>query len=172
MAMTMKLWWDSYKNHILHCSIYLVTLNYAFDSASFWNDEDESFSIKGAACILVSALLVFLLYGEINYVIKRRHLPPGDSGYPIIGHLLEQFADPETFLSNHELKYGSMNTFNLMMIPNVIMSEDEDANWVLTQERKGNSKAFILEYLQKLLGTESIMLKSGTMNTIVKSSLV
>ena len=54
------------------------------------------------------------------------------------------------------------------MIPTVFLTESEDVKWLSAQERKGHVGAFLLESAQRLVGKESILLKSGQEHRVLR----
>lgn len=108
-----------------------------------------------------AGLAALCLKSEIAYMIQRRRLPPGDSGPPIVGHLLHLITNGEAFYIKLIRKYGTLCTHNALMHPVVIVTTGEDVRWAMMQERKGKTKALVLSHFRDLLGKESIMMKSG-----------
>ena len=81
----------------------------------------------------------FGLYMEIDYIFKRIGLPPGDSGYPGLGHLFEWFSNPKEFLTKKVKQYGHPFMANFLATPSIVLGicSDEDVRWINTQEREG-----------------------------------
>jgi len=72
-----------------------------------------------------------------------------------------EVPDPLAFFKALVKRYGDPCTFNICMHPCVFLVKDEDVAWALKQERKGNAGAFVLEYLQRVVGKEAIMFQAG-----------
>lgn len=156
--MSTSLWIASYQNHVLYASVYVAICSYCWNidgaaSGSFWK----------IVSYLGTASSILALLGELKYAIKRRNLPPGDSGLPIVGHFITLVTQGgERLALDHLSKYGSMCTFNLLGTPGVILTSDEDVHWMLTQERKGKTqKKTVTKHMTQLIGPESIFMKSG-----------
>lgn len=111
-------------------------------------------------CIL-AGIAAYCLKSELEYMRKRRRLPPGDSGLFIVGHLPAIMHDAESFYISSFRKYGPIFTHNLLMNPTVVVTEEEDVRWAMMQERRGKVKALILPHFQSLVGEESIFVKAG-----------
>jgi len=135
---------------MIHGSVYLAVF-----AAILWRSSITVYSVLGGS------ILVLVLKAEVAYMLQRAKLPPGDSGLPVFGHLPELMRNPPRFLQRRTQNFGSPNTVNLLMFPCVIVSQDDDVSWMLSNERKGNLASFVLPFAQKLLGTNSIMLQAG-----------
>lgn len=137
-----------------------------------WTSTDEaeplSFSFLLETCLAL--LSIVCLYYEIRFMIRRRQLPPGDSGWPILGHFVSQMGDPPTFYKAKGLEMSRssmannnsmMYTVNCLMEPVVMFVQDDDVAWALKQERQGNMGAYVFEFFQRVVGEHSIMFQSG-----------
>ena len=150
---------SSYRSHVLHCSIYIALSGYAFQSAL----SAQSQSLWGfvVLCSLPACLCLWALQHEVSYMIKRSRLPPGDSGYPIVGDFPNFAKNSTKFLTAGRKQYGPMWTFNNLMIPCVVLTDPEDVKWLSTKERQGTVGAFNLEVFQRLVGKDAIMFQVG-----------
>jgi cytochrome P450 len=161
-------WFPTWRNHLFHSSVYAVVIAMCWRSSEVGKGSSSSSSNNNHATILhtaanciIAGIAGYCLKSELSYMIQRRNLPPGDSGLPIVGHLPGLMDNAEAMTVKRIKKYGSICTFNIMMTPVVCVTDEEDVRWALMQERKGRSKALILPHFRKLLGEESIMVKSG-----------
>ena len=161
-------WFDTWRNHVLHSSVYVGVITVCLRCSSrYWSKDvnDGNNNQSGfpwlVANWLIGSLAAYGLKGELTYMWKRRRLPPGDSGLPIVGHLLAVMDDGERLCTKSIQKYGSFTTYNLLMNPVVLLLDEDSVRWAMTQERKGKTKALILPHLLSLLGEDSIMVKSG-----------
>lgn len=174
-------WWfiPTWRNHILYSSAYTGVIAMCWRSSSTLllmdgssrgdsgnnNDDNQNSSttsiLRNAVNCLLAGIAAYCLKNEVSYMIQRRNLPPGDSGLPIVGHLPPLMQNPEALYIKTIQTYGSMCTLNVMMTPVVVVTDEEDVRWALTQERKGTTKALILSQFRKLVGEESIMVKAG-----------
>lgn len=168
-SMSLILLVASYQYHILYASIYTAIIYISWSSATpllkdtASNELGVSYIVyfQAALYYLCTGLAVLALKSEVTYMIKRKGLPPGDAGWPIMGHMPYVIKNAGKFRIERFQKYGPIVTVNVMMIPGVVFTQDEDIHWVMTQERKGNIIAFMLPHLKRLLGEEAIMVKSG-----------
>eukprot|EP00977_Amphora_coffeiformis_P024704 scaffold16706_cov153-Amphora_coffeaeformis.AAC.2 len=161
---SMILWFDSWRNHVLHSSIYVGVITVCLRSSSKGNKNSGRTNATVPSMIanwLVAGFAAYCLKGELVFMWKRRRLPPGDSGLPIVGHLPTIMNEGESAAVNAIRKYGPLSTHNLLMNPVVLMTDEEDVRWAMTQERKGKLKALMLPHFLKLVGEDSIMVKSG-----------
>jgi cytochrome P450 len=148
---------ESYQNHILHCSVYMAVAAYAFQLLSV-----PFTSAWQILPLLLGGFAALNLYYEIAYMIWRIDLPPGDSGGPLFGNMLQVVGrGPRAMKLDLFRKYQSpLVTINLLMIPAVLVKDDEDVRWWLIQERKGGSVIpQLMPHLMKLLGPEAIMMQ-------------
>ena len=179
-------WFETYRQHIIHLSVCIAILSYSmpqallllskFDDSMIKNEtknttteETAQKSVTAASLPMIAVVLqtlcclvcVLIIIDEVIYMTKRRTLPPGDSGYPILGHMPQVVSDPYLFFLHRKAKFGFPSTYKLFGTPCVKFYTDDDVNWLVAQERKGNVKAYVLEFLQDAIGKESIMFQSG-----------
>ena len=176
-SLSVAMLFASYRNHILYASLYTVIIYISWNSATILlhpkeqpatstnDDDDDDLSWLTYFWITVqylcAGLAALALKCEVAYMIQRSRLPPGDAGFPILGHLPHVLNNSESFFREHLEKYGPMCTVNFLMTPGVVVTQDDDVQWAMTQERKGKTRAFMLPHFVSLLGEESIMVKSG-----------
>lgn len=153
----------SWRNHIIHTSVYAALIAYCWRLLErlFNSSDSKVASVWIVLYGIVSVLSLLCLQGEIGYMIRRRKMPPGDSGLPLVGHFLDILRDKEDFYIRRIRKYGPINTYNVLMTPVLLLTDEEDVRWAMTQERKGKTTASTLPHMKQLLGEESIMVKSG-----------
>jgi len=106
-------------------------------------------------------LLFCFLYFEIRFVIRRRKLPPGDSGWPFFGHFIAFCTDAGAIQVARIKKFGSICSYNFFWLHGIIISDDEDIQWAMAQERKGTTKGEVLPHFIELIGSESIFFATG-----------
>ena len=175
---SMKLWIDSYRNHVLYCSLYIaiVVMSVELVMSKFAAPFALGASSKPAAenwnDWIVKVFLVFIiwlalwnLYAEICFIYKRRGLPAGDSGLPVFGQIIEALSTgPRQFKTRLFEKYGSRVTTNILMRPGIVVVDEQDVQWFLVQERKGNLVPTQLQHVMSVLGEESIVFQSTSTN--------
>jgi cytochrome P450 len=149
-------WIESYENHILHCSLYIAVAACAFQWSSI-----PFTSFLDVFPPLVGGFSVLNLCVEINYIIKRIGLPPGNSGFPIFGNVVQVIRrGPRALKVDFFRKYQSpLVTMNIFMRPLVVVKDEEDVRWWLIQERKGNVVPHQLPHVLKLIGHEAIFVQ-------------
>jgi cytochrome P450 len=102
-----------------------------------------------------------LLLGEFNFIKNRATLPPGDSGFPLLGHLPHVIKQgPRDLYLERTKKYGSPSIHIMMSNITILVTSEEDVNRWLTQERKGNASSSVMPHVKKLIGEGAIMLES------------
>ncbi|KAJ7944834.1 Cytochrome P450 [Quillaja saponaria] len=90
--------------------------------------------------LLVSSLFIFLLCNHIiNLVTKKRKLPPGPTGFPIIGNLLALGDRPHESLTNLAKTHGPLMTVYLGFNTTIVASSAEIAREIL----QTNDQAFL-----------------------------
>jgi (+)-abscisic acid 8'-hydroxylase len=145
-------WLDSYANHILYCSVYTGVGAYAVKSS-----RTSSSSSWNVLALMVGGVAALNLYAELSYAFKRIGLPPGNSGYPVMGHMIEWIGNPRAFVTKKMRKHGFPFTVNFFMKPNFVLSSDEDVRWANVQERKGTLVPAMPDHMRDLMGRESII---------------
>ena len=148
---------DTYRNHILNISLYAAiatpTLQSSLPANSIWD---------GLKVAMFGFVPLVCMFYEFKYMYMRRNMPPGDSGMPFFGHLVTFLKQgPQEFKVQRFRKYGTIFTHNLLMSPKVVVYTEEDARYLLTEERKGNLTPRILPHIKALLGDEAIMFQEA-----------
>mmetsp|Transcript_45331 Transcript_45331/g.109775 ORF Transcript_45331/g.109775 Transcript_45331/m.109775 type:complete len:544 (-) Transcript_45331:77-1708(-) len=163
-------WYPTWRNHILHSSFYAGIIAVCWRSSETLskrsNNKNSSSNtivttVLQSVNLLVGAIAAYCLKDELAYMRKRRLLPPGDSGIPIVGHLPLVIKDSEARSINAIRKYGPMYTYNLLMNPFVVCTKEADVRWATSQERRGKIKGLMLPHFMELVGEEAILFKSG-----------
>ncbi len=95
--------------------------------------------------------------------------PPGSFGLPFIGETLSFFNDRD-FLDKRLKKYGSVFKTNLFGNPTVFMTGADANVFILTNENKYFSVTWP-ESTKILLGSDSLVLKTGSLHTSRRKTL-
>ena len=164
----------TYKYHVIYSSLYVLMAVWSWQAATKLLQNNAAPTTTTYVCVaiyyLITGLAALALKSELSYVMARRGLPPGDSGpLPLVGCFFQLLSDPQAFFVARKMMYcqnplsssSTMSTVNIFQYPTVIVSSDEDVQWVSTLERKGIVSAHALPHLKRMLGEESIMVKSG-----------
>lgn len=154
-------WFDTYKNHFLYCSIYVAVIATCYQNVSVARFTLSVTTLSDIAWSMLGFIIVCCLYYELVYIWMRRNLPPGDSGLPVFGHLYHLINSPYNWGDSYMAKYGHMCTFNLMMVPTVLIVDEDDVTWALKEERKGHLVPDLVPFVMDLVGRETVMLESG-----------
>lgn len=160
---------SSYANHIVYGSLYSglaawCTKIIVISQRSRKTTHGGSLFTEIAG-IIGGTVSVCCLYYELLFAWRRRNLPFGDSGLPLIGHVLQLFVDPMDVLMLPRMKkYGSMFTMNFFMTPTVVAGDEESASWLVSLERKGLSVPPPTPILVKVLGESNVLLQSGAVH--------
>ncbi|XP_031109737.1 cytochrome P450 90A1-like isoform X1 [Ipomoea triloba] len=115
-------------------------------------------------------LLTFLLLLRSAAVFSRRkrHLPPGNLGLPLIGETLQlisayKTANPEPFIDDRVSKYGTVFTTHIFGEPTVFSADPETNRFILQNE----GRLFESSYpgsISNLLGRYSLLLMRGSLH--------
>jgi cytochrome P450 len=89
---------------------------------------------------IVGVFMAICFFQEITLLIRRRHLPPGRYGLPLIREVLWFVIGNKmnfvSFIAERKKKWGSI--FNVSIpFTATIVSEQEDLQWLFQMERKG-----------------------------------
>ena len=153
----------SYRNHVLYLSVYAAVLYRWIPVLLFETTDILHYAVRGTGCL-------FFLWAskyELTYMWLRRGLPPGDSGYPLLGHTLSWLQNAQSLFAYYFNLYnndGLDNPFftsNFLFQPAVFFVGDSDMAWYLTQERKGNLVPWMPPHVRTLMGPNSIITSHG-----------
>ena len=169
-----SVFYDTWRNHFLNSGLYASVMAYgwhratgiavvAFSGGKNHGNSSTSVGTWSSMVLhcLVGGIAALSLKAELSFMWQRRRLPPGDSGYPVFGHLPRMMKDMEAFLTSRLRRYGSISTYNLLMHPVFLVSDEQDVRWAMTLERKGQVVGLVLPHFANLLGNDAIMVQSG-----------
>lgn len=111
---------------------------------------------RGFGCIIFS----WLLYQDLLYLWNSKRMPNGTSGgVPVVGDLLTAIPKPKEYFER--MKKFTLFTGNCLYTPIMYCSTDEDVQWVMSQERKGNVVPLDIPHIRLLLGNSSMIFAHG-----------
>ncbi|XVF59460.1 hypothetical protein PTKIN_Ptkin07bG0278000 [Pterospermum kingtungense] len=132
----------------------------------------------GAVLFLVALLIVGISHRWYTWANPKTKshwkLPPGSSGWPIIGETLEFFSshylhyDIPPFFSKRMQRYGPVFRTNIVG-KNLIVSTDPEINYHIFQQE---NKSFIILYTEsfmKIFGKESLLAHHGNVHKYLKN---
>lgn len=104
--------------------------------------------------VVVVVSIVYVLYELLN-IHKRKKLPPGPRGLPIVGHLHLLGKNPHHDFQNLAKKYGPIMYMRLGLVPTIVVSSSDVAEKFLKTydhifaNKPHNEAAHYLAYGQK-----------------------
>jgi hypothetical protein len=131
----------------------------------------SSMSSPTTVCTIFIALaLMNWLYTDLAAAVRRKDLPPGELGPPLLGQLWWFIAAPRDFALTQLEKFGPTFTANILEL--TVQTGDPDTiAWLWNAERKGQAKGFWPPTFQVLLGPSSLALQSGNFPKKLRSIL-
>jgi len=117
--------------------------------------------MSSTGAIFFATVSLWLSKREIEFIIVRRSLPPGDLGLPLLGHFIAFLTNPGNH-SNYCLQnYGPVYSEKMLSSIGVIFTKEEDIRWVWNSERKGKTVGCWMPAVITLLGERSCVNVSG-----------
>jgi hypothetical protein len=102
--------------------------------------------------ILSSLLCLNWLKDEVSLILRRRHLPPGELGLPIVGETFRLFGDPTVYALEKRQKYGDMFTEKTILSNmSVVVGNEPGIAWLWNAERKGQAQGSWPPVIQQLV---------------------
>ena len=124
-------------------------------------------SMKNASLFIVVFLLALLLRREAKTVLQRKHLPAGNYGFPVIGHLVEAIMTPVQHVMKNKKLFGNTffeNTFS----HSIVFGDHRDIAWLWDLERRGHAVTAWPAPIRRLVGSDSILIVSGERHRVLR----
>ncbi|XP_057488844.1 3beta,22alpha-dihydroxysteroid 3-dehydrogenase-like isoform X2 [Actinidia eriantha] len=117
---------------------------------------------------LSSLSFIFLILLRHRHCHRRRHLPPGTLGLPLVGETLQLISaykteNPEPFIDDRVARFGSIFTTHIFGEPTVFSADPEANRFVIQNE----GRLFESSYpgsISNLLGRHSLLLMKGSLH--------
>ncbi|KAL7610135.1 hypothetical protein Lser_V15G13714 [Lactuca serriola] len=107
---------------------------------------------------LVISFIIFLFFLHGLDLYRRRRLPPGPLGLPIMGNLLDIGSKPHVSLSKLSMKYGPLMTIRLGSITCVVASTPDAAREILQHNDEACSGRVVSDAVTGMKNHESAVL--------------
>lgn len=107
--------------------------------------------------------LAYFALIESRWVLRRRHLPDGDLGVPILGAMVAVITNPIAFLKPWQTKQDLM-LLHFLFKSQIMALTDKEHQWIWTQERKGNMKGFWPDHWTELMGANVVSTSHGKLH--------
>ncbi|KAE8673251.1 Cytochrome P450 85A1 [Hibiscus syriacus] len=125
------------------------------------------------ACLLALGLCIgfaMLKWNEIRYS-RRKGLPPGSMGCPVLGQTTEFLKYGPSFMKKQRAKYGSVFKTHILGCPTVISMDPELNKYILMNEGKGLVPGYPQSMLD-ILGKCNIAAVHGAAHKRIRGSLL
>ncbi|KAK8508045.1 hypothetical protein V6N12_025153 [Hibiscus sabdariffa] len=125
------------------------------------------------ACLLAFWLCIcfaMLKWNEIRYS-RRKGLPPGTMGWPVLGQTTEFLKHGPSFMKKQRAKYGSVFKTHILGCPTVISMDPELNRYILMNEGKGLVPGYPQSMLD-ILGKCNIAAVHGAAHKRIRGSLL
>ncbi|KAA3488026.1 cytochrome P450 85A-like [Gossypium australe] len=122
------------------------------------------------ACLGVSICLALLKWNEIKYS-RRKGLPPGTMGWPVLGETTEFLKHGPNFMKKQRAKYGSLFKTHILGCPTVVSMDPELNRYILMNEGKGLVPGYPQSMLD-ILGKRNIAAVHGAAHKRIRGSLL
>ncbi|XP_074588962.1 cytochrome P450 85A1-like [Curcuma longa] len=122
---------------------------------------------------IVLCLLVIcgglLRWNEVRH--RKKGLPPGTMGWPLIGENSEFLKQGPSFLKNQRTRYGNLFTTHILGSPTVVCTEPEVNRHVLMNENKGLVPGYPKSMLD-IMGKWNIAAVHGPQHKAMRSAML
>ncbi|KHG06695.1 Cytochrome P450 [Gossypium arboreum] len=122
------------------------------------------------ACLGFCICLALLKWNEIRYS-RRKGLPPGTMGWPVLGETTEFLKHGPCFMKKQRAKYGSLFKTHILGCPTVVSMDPELNRYILMNEGKGLVPGYPQSMLD-ILGKRNIAAVHGAAHKRIRGSLL
>ncbi|KAB1994349.1 hypothetical protein ES319_D13G093400v1 [Gossypium barbadense] len=122
------------------------------------------------ACLGFCICLALLKWNEIRYN-RRKGLPPGTMGWPVLGETTEFLKHGPSFMKKQRAKYGSLFKTHFLGCPTVVSMDPELNRYILMNEGKGLVPGYPQSMLD-ILGKRNIAAVHGAAHKRIRGSLL
>ncbi|XP_074298513.1 cytochrome P450 85A-like [Silene latifolia] len=118
---------------------------------------------------LICCSSVLLRWNELKY--RKKGLPRGTLGWPIIGETTEFLKQGPDFMKNQTARYGSFFKSHLLGCPTIVSTDLERNRYILVNEGKGLVPGYPESFLD-ILGRRNIAAVHGSTHKFMRGALL
>nr|DAD36679.1 TPA_asm: hypothetical protein HUJ06_007320 [Nelumbo nucifera] len=110
-----------------------------------------------------------LRWNEVRY--RKKGLPPGTMGWPVVGETTEFLKQGPSFMRNQRARYGSLFNSHILDCPTIVSMDPELNRYILLNEGKGLIPSYPQSMLD-ILGKCNIAAVHGPLHKSMRGALV
>lgn len=126
----------------------------------------------GVLIVIVTVLCLccgVLRWNEVRY--RRKRLPPGTMGWPVVGETTEFLKQGPEFMRKKRGRYGSVFKSHLLGCPTIVSMDPEVNRFILMNEWRGLVPGYPQSMLH-ILGRRNIAAVHGATHKVMRSALL
>ncbi|ESR44183.1 cytochrome P450 85A1 [Citrus sinensis] len=125
--------------------------------------------VVGFVLMLCTSCTALLRWNEVRY--RKKGLPPGTMGWPIIGETTEFLKQGPNFMKNQRARYGNFFKTHFLGCPAIISMDPEMNRYILMNEAKGLVPGYP-QSMSDILGKCNIAAVHGTSHKHMRGALL
>ncbi|KAI4320369.1 hypothetical protein MLD38_033860 [Melastoma candidum] len=118
--------------------------------------------------LLVCLSAALLQWNEFRY--RRKGLPPGTMGWPVVGETTEFLKHGPSFMKTQSARYGSFFKSHILGCPTIVSMDPEVNRYILMNESKGLVPGYPQSMLD-ILGKSNIAAVHGSSHKYMRGAL-
>ncbi|KAE8719194.1 hypothetical protein F3Y22_tig00109972pilonHSYRG00237 [Hibiscus syriacus] len=120
--------------------------------------------------LVLTISFALLKWNEIRYS-RKKGLPPGTMGWPVLGETTEFIKSGPSFMRKQRAKYGNLFKTHILGCPTVVCMDTELNRYILFNEGKGLIPGYP-ESMLEILGRRNIAAVDGVSHKRIRGSMV